>query len=77
MSLLQSLGGLSPTECSRAGCRSAAEWSIAWRNPKIHAEDRVKVWVACDEHVEFLRAFLAARDFPLSVTAGLESVRAK
>ncbi|RFA21371.1 hypothetical protein B7R25_07650 [Subtercola boreus] len=56
-------------ECSRAGCRSEAVWSIGWRNPKIHAADRVKVWVACDEHVDFLREFLAARDFPLTVTA--------
>jgi hypothetical protein len=54
--------------CSRAGCRAAASWSIAWRNPKIHTAERRKVWLACDEHVEFLQEFLAARDFPLEVT---------
>ena len=55
--------------CSRANCRETAVWRIEWRNPKIHAEDRVKVWLACDEHVDFLREFLAARDFPLRVVA--------
>lgn len=54
-------------ECSRAGCRDAATWRIAWRNPRIHAADRRKEWVACDAHVGYLRDFLAARDFPLDV----------
>jgi hypothetical protein len=57
-------------ECSRAGCRSSAAWRIEWRNPRIHSEDRRKVWLACDEHVDFLREFLAAREFPLEVVAG-------
>lgn len=63
--------GLEPAaeECSRAGCRAAASWRIEWRNPKIHNESRRKVWLACDEHVGFLREFLAARDFPLEVHA--------
>jgi hypothetical protein len=63
--------GLEPqgSECSRAGCREASTWRIEWRNPKIHAETRRKVWLACDEHVDFLREFLAARDFPLEVLA--------
>lgn len=56
-----------PLTCSRAGCREQAGWRIEWRNPKIHADDRVKVWLACDEHVDYLREFLGARDFPLSV----------
>ncbi len=55
--------------CSRANCRETAVWRIEWRNPKIHSEDRVKVWLACEEHVEFLREFLAAREFPLRVVA--------
>jgi hypothetical protein len=80
VSLLDALSGASPLggsaslgsqpgeqECSRAGCRASATWTIGWRNPKIHTPDRVKVWVACDEHVAFLREFLAARDFPLAV----------
>lgn len=53
--------------CSRAGCRKQATHRIEWRNPKIHSVDRVKVWLGCDEHVEFLRDFLAAREFPLRV----------
>ena len=36
-------------------------------DPRIHSADRVKVWLACGEHVEFLREFLAARDFPVRV----------
>ena len=53
--------------CSRAGCRAAAGWRIDWRNPRIHTGDRRKTWVACDEHVGYLREFLAARDFPVWV----------
>lgn len=53
--------------CSRAGCGDAAAWAIEWRNPKIHAADRRKTWLACDEHREVLREFLAARDFPLEI----------
>ena len=54
--------------CSRAGCRAAARWRIDWRNPRIHAAGRLKTWVACDAHVGYLREFLSARDFPLTVT---------
>lgn len=55
-------------ECSRAGCRAPASWVVAWRNPRIHTADRRKLWSACDEHVGFLRDFLAARDFPVEVS---------
>jgi len=55
------------THCSRAGCRARALWRIEWRNPRIHSPDRRKVWVACDEHREYLRDYLAARDFPVTV----------
>ena len=51
--------------CSRAGCRSAATTAIEWRNPRIHVGDRTKTWLACDEHVDVLVDFLAARAFPL------------
>ncbi len=51
--------------CSRAGCTAVAGWRIEWRNPKIHAEDRVKVWLACDDHKDYLGEFLAAREFPV------------
>jgi hypothetical protein len=68
VSLLDALGGAPVTAtCSRAGCREHATWRIDWRNPRIHSEDRRKTWLACDEHVEFLRGFLASRDFPLTV----------
>ena len=69
MSLLDALGGESEAQtCSRAGCRARATWRIDWRNPRIHSEDRRKTWLACDEHVDFLREFLAARDFPLETS---------
>lgn len=59
---------LDQTSCSRAGCREGARWRLDWRNPRIHTADRVKTWLACDEHVDYLREFLAARDFPLTVS---------
>lgn len=52
--------------CSRAGCRAPAGWRIEWRNPKIHQADRIKTWTACDEHVDYLVAFLEARSFPVA-----------
>ncbi|GGH35034.1 hypothetical protein [Microbacterium album] len=65
--------GLDPgaPTCSRAGCAAAATRSVLWRNPRIHTPDRRKVWLACDEHVGYLRDFLAARDFPLEVRDGV------
>lgn len=62
-----SFGVRTETQCSRAGCRAHAVWKVEWRNPRIHAADRRKVWVACDEHRDFLRDYLAARDFPVQV----------
>lgn len=53
--------------CSRAGCTAAASSRVEWRNPKIHGPERTKVWLACDDHVDYLRDFLAARDFPVAV----------
>lgn len=53
--------------CSRAGCRAEADWQVVWRNPRIHSADRRKIWVACGDHVDFLRDYLAARDFPVEV----------
>lgn len=54
--------------CSRAGCTLDAAWNVNWRNPRIHGLDRVKVWLACDEHVEYLRDYLSTRGFPVIVT---------
>lgn len=50
--------------CSARGCRREAEWMLHWRNPRLHGPERVKRWAACDEHVESLRSFLTARQFP-------------
>lgn len=54
--------------CARAGCRASATARVNWRNPRIHSADRVKVWLACDEHSDWLRDYLANRDFPVVVT---------
>lgn len=62
-------GAPEETACSRAGCREGASWRLDWRNPRIHTADRVKTWLACGEHLDYLRDFLAARDFPLAVLA--------
>ena len=62
------LGGVPDQHaCSRAGCALTATWAIEWRNPRIHTADRRKTWLACGEHLEFLREFLAAREFPVEV----------
>ncbi|TDW28552.1 hypothetical protein EDD25_0178 [Cryobacterium psychrophilum] len=58
---------LDSATCSRADCRDAAVWRLDWRNPRIHSEDRVKTWLACSHHVDYLREFLTMRDFPLRV----------
>jgi hypothetical protein len=53
--------------CSAKGCTRPAVYALLWRNPKIHAEDRTKQWLACAEHRDSLSDFLARRDFPLRV----------
>jgi hypothetical protein len=59
--------------CSRAGCSNAATVTVNWRNPRIHSPERVKVWLACDDHSDYLRDYLSARDFPV-VVASLSTV---
>ena len=56
------------SSCSRTACVSDARWAVNWRNPHIHSADRVKVWNACDDHVDYLRDYLATRGFPVVVT---------
>lgn len=56
-----------PLTCSRAGCDEEALWQVRWRNPKIHSEDRVKIWLACADHRDYLREFLEVRNFAVSV----------
>lgn len=60
-----------PLKCARAACRADATHHIVWRNPRIHAADRRKIWLACDEHVGFLSEYLKAREFPVEVIEGL------
>ena len=60
--------------CSRAGCTEEAAWNVNWRNPRIHGADRVKVWVACEVHRDYLEQYLTARDFPVVVTVLGDSV---
>lgn len=60
--------------CSRAGCTASAVWQVRWRNPKIHTADRVKVWLACEEHRDYLREFVNARGFLIDVIAFEEAV---
>jgi len=50
-------------QCSRKGCREDAAWQIRWNNPRIHAPERRKTWLACPEHREDLEEFLRARGF--------------
>lgn len=49
--------------CSRKGCTEVALWKLLWNNPNIHTPLRRKVWLACDEHREFLESFLSSRGF--------------
>lgn len=55
------------SQCSRTKCSNLASVKIIWRNPKIHTEDREKVWLACDEHTQYLTDFLRARNFPVKL----------
>ncbi|GIF67757.1 hypothetical protein Ais01nite_57920 [Asanoa ishikariensis] len=49
--------------CSAKGCRRDAVYEVRWNNPKIHAPERLKVWLACEEHRESLADFLDRRGF--------------
>lgn len=58
------LGDTAPVEeqkCSRKGCRTTATTALLWNNPKIHTPERRKVWLACDEHREWLEDYLRTR----------------
>ena len=52
-----------PVQCSAKGCRAQARHVLVWNNPKVHAPDREKTWVACDEHREALSEHLDVRGF--------------
>ena len=57
------------TICSARGCTAPAAWELRWNNPKLHAPDRRKVWLACPDHRQSLSDFLAARKFLREVEA--------
>ena len=63
------IGGETSVRCSAAGCVDTAVARVNWRNPRIHAPERRKIWAACGDHVDYLRDYLAARDFPVDVVA--------
>jgi hypothetical protein len=54
--------------CSAKGCHAPAAWQLRWNNPKLHAPERRKTWLACAGHRESLGAFLSARGFLREVT---------
>jgi len=49
--------------CSAKDCRRPATVQLLWNNPKLHTPDRRKVWLACPDHEQSLKDFLAARGF--------------
>lgn len=49
--------------CSAKGCQSPATWDLLWNNPKLHAPERRKIWLACDDHRQSLVDFLGSRGF--------------
>ncbi len=49
--------------CSARGCRAPASYALVWNNPKVHAPEREKTWVACEEHRQSLADFLDLRGF--------------
>lgn len=58
---------MNDVECSRVGCRLPAVCVIEWRNPRLHHDGRRKRWASCDTHRDYLRDFLGARGFPLTI----------
>jgi hypothetical protein len=58
-----------PVVCSARGCRAPASYALVWNNPKVHAPEREKTWVACEEHRQSLAHFLDLRGFLRRVEA--------
>lgn len=55
--------GAAELVCSAKGCRAPAAWAVRWNNPRIHAPERRKVWLACDDHRPHLERHLETRGF--------------
>ena len=49
--------------CSAKGCRENAAYGLLWNNPKLHAPERRKTWLACESHADYLSDFLSKRGF--------------
>ena len=49
--------------CSARGCRREAAWALLWNNPRLHAPQRRKTWLACDDHQDTFAGFLNLRGF--------------
>jgi uncharacterized Fe-S cluster-containing radical SAM superfamily protein len=49
--------------CSAKGCRVDAAYGLLWNNPKLHAPERRKTWLACENHADSLSDFLSKRGF--------------
>ncbi len=49
--------------CSAKGCRVTAAYGLLWNNPKLHAPERRKTWLACEAHADPLSDFLSKRGF--------------
>lgn len=62
-----------PLVCSAKGCRLPARWALLWNNPKLHAPERRKVWLACEDHRVSLGEFLSVRGF-LAETVAAEAI---
>ncbi|MCW2754535.1 MAG: hypothetical protein JWQ32_1946 [Marmoricola sp.] len=60
--------------CSAKSCTSQAAWDLCWNNPKLHTEDRRKVWLACGDHLASLTDFLGSRGFLREVVPHVEGV---
>lgn len=66
MSIFDQLPGAAPTAperdiCSRKACKQNAVWRLLWNNPRIHTPERRKVWLACNEHCQWLEEYLTVR----------------
>jgi hypothetical protein len=58
--------------CSARGCRAAAVWALRWNNPKLHAPERRKTWLACEGHRGQLESFLTTRGLLREVVAAVD-----
>ncbi len=56
-------GADEPVRCSAKGCRAEAVHVLVWNNPKVHAPEREKTWVACEVHRTSLAEHLDVRGF--------------